>query len=140
MIKKTNNNPIPIPNKTNEWELKAVLNCLLLYNGKTICAIKEKSYTSHEHLQKYRELITTLPSKLDNELVEKVLEFAKDGVTKKDIMEKFTLSRPIVRRLTAELVGKDLLRQHVPLNLLVTTARGNVYLKRVRSRKQHSKL
>jgi predicted transcriptional regulator len=73
-------------------------------------------------------------------LVEKVLEFAKDGVTKKDIMEKFNLSRPIVRRLTAELVGKDLLRQHVSLNLLVTTARGNVYLKRVRSRKQNSKL
>ena len=85
-------------------------------------------------------MITTLPSKLDNGLVEKVLEFAKDGVTKKDIMEKFTLSGPIVRRLTAELVGKDLLRQHVPLNLLVTTARGNVYLKKVRSRKQNSKL
>ena len=85
-------------------------------------------------------MITTLPSKLDNVLVEKVLEFAKDGVTKKDIMEKFNLSRPIVRRLTAELVGKDLLRQHVSLNLLVTTARGNVYLKRVRSRKQNSKL
>ena len=85
-------------------------------------------------------MITTLSSKLDNVLVEKVLEFAKDGVTKKDIMEEFNLSRPIVRRLTAELVGKDLLRQHVPLNLLVTTARGNVYLKRVRSRKQNSKL
>ena len=55
-------------------------------------------------------------------------------------MEKFNLSRPIVRRLTAELVGKDLLRQHVTVNLLVTTARGNVHLKRVRSRKQNSKL
>jgi hypothetical protein len=75
---------------------------------------------------------------LDNGLVEKVSEFAKDGVTKQDIMEKFTLSLPVVRRLTAELVGKDLLRQHVPLNLLVTTARRNVYLKRVRSRKQNS--
>ena len=85
-------------------------------------------------------MITTFPPKLDNGLVEKVLEFAKGGVTKKDIMEKFNVSRPMVRRLTAELVGKDLLRQQVPLNLLVTTARGNVYLKRVRSRKQNSKL
>lgn len=100
--------------------------------------LSEKSYTSHP--PKYQELIKTLPSNLDNGLVEKVLEFAKDGVTKKDIMEKFNLSRPIVRRLTAELVGKDLLRQHVTVNLLVTTARGNVYLKRVRSRKQNSKL
>ena len=102
--------------------------------------LSEKSYTSHVHLPKYKELITSLPSNLDNGLVEKVLQFAKDGVTKKDLMEKFKLSRPIVRRLTAELVGKDLLRQHIPLNLLVTTARGNVYLKRVRSRKQNSKL
>ena len=101
---------------------------------------QRESYTSHLHLPKYQELITTLPSKLDNGLVEKVLEFAKDGVTKKDIMEKFNLSRPIVRRLTAELVGKDLLRQQVSLNLLVTTARRNEYLKGVPSRKQKSKL
>ena len=98
--------------------------------------LSEKSYTSH--LPKYQELIKTLPSNLDNGLVEKVLEFAKDGVTKESIREKFNLSRPIVRRLTAELVGKDLLRQHV--KLLVTRARGNVHLKRVRSRKQNSKL
>jgi hypothetical protein len=41
--------PIPVPDKTNKWELKAllILNCLLLYNVKTICVIEEKSYTSH---------------------------------------------------------------------------------------------
>ncbi len=74
--------------------------------------LSEKSYTSH--LPKYNELITTLLSNLDNGLVENVLQFAKDGVTKKDLMEKFNLSLPIVRRVTPELVGKDLLTQHVP--------------------------
>ena len=68
--------------------------------------LSEKSYTSHLRLPKYKELITTLPSNLDNGLVEKVLQFAKDGVTKKDLMEKFNLSRPLVRRLTAELLVK----------------------------------
>ena len=68
--------------------------------------LSEKSYTSHLHLPKYKELITTLPSNLDNGLVEKVLQFAKDGVTKKDLMEKFNLSRPLVRRLTVSLLVK----------------------------------
>ncbi|HEY7108252.1 MAG TPA: CBS domain-containing protein [Nitrososphaeraceae archaeon] len=61
---------------------------------------------------------------------EQILELAKEGVTKKDIMLKLSLSRPRVRRLTAELVNKDLLRYHATLNSFMTTARGHSYLKR----------
>jgi hypothetical protein len=41
-------------------------------------------------------------------------------------MDKFILSQPRVRRFTAELVRKDLLRPQVSLNLLVTTRGVNV--------------
>jgi predicted HTH transcriptional regulator len=84
--------------------------------------------------------LTSNSDELDDELVEKVLEFAKEGVTKKDIMERFSLSRPRVRRLTAELVNKDLLREHVSINLFLTTARGNIYLTKMRSKRKPSKL
>jgi hypothetical protein len=38
---------LSVLDKTNGCELKAVLNCLVPYNGKTIWAIKEKNHTSH---------------------------------------------------------------------------------------------
>jgi hypothetical protein len=78
----------------------------------------------------------------DDKLVEKVLEFAKEGVTKKDIMEKFSLSlpRPRLRRLAADLVNKVFLGQHVSSNLLMTTARGNIHLRKISSKRQPSKL
>lgn len=43
-----------------------------------MCYQREKLYGTF--IPKYQELITTLSSKLGNGLVEKVLEFAKDGV------------------------------------------------------------
>ena len=45
----------------------------------------------------------------DDRLVEAVLKLAKEGVTKKTIMDRLGMSRPRVRRFTAELVNKDLL-------------------------------
>jgi predicted HTH transcriptional regulator len=75
-----------------------------------------------------------------DKLADKILEFAKEGVTKKDIMDKFALSRPRVRRLTADLVNKGFLSQHVSSNLLMTTARGNIHLRKISSKRQSSNL
>jgi CBS domain-containing protein len=63
-------------------------------------------------------------------LINDILEIAIKGVTKKQIMDDFSLSRPQLRRLTAELLSKDLLRYHQSLGLLMTSAKGNIYLKK----------
>ena len=65
-----------------------------------------------------------------NTLINDILKIATKGVTKKQIMEDFSLSRPQLRRLTAELLSKDLLRYHQSLGLLMTSAKGNLYLKK----------
>ena len=69
-----------------------------------------------------------------------MLKLAKEGVTKKTIMDKFGMSRPRVRRFTAELVNKDLLRYHMASKSFMTTAKGNIYLSKMNSKKSSSKL
>src|SRR6476659_4135933 len=76
----------------------------------------------------------------DDRLVEAVLKLAKEGVTKKTIMDRLGMSRPRVRRFTAELVNKDLLSYHTTLKSFMTTARGNIYLGKVNSKRSSSKL
>ena len=61
-------------------------------------------------------------------LIREILEAATKGVSKKAIVENFSLSKPQLRRLTAELISKDLLRYH--RGLLVTSARGNTFLRK----------
>src|ERR1041384_4761316 len=63
-------------------------------------------------------------------LINDILKVATSGVTKKQIMEDFSLSKPQLRRLTAELLSKDLLRYHQSLCLLMTSAKGNLYIKK----------
>ena len=63
-------------------------------------------------------------------LTNDILKIATKGVTKKQIMDDFSLSRPQLRRLTAELLNKDLLRYHQSLGLLMTSAKGNIHLKK----------
>ena len=63
-----------------------------------------------------------------DKLINNILEIATKGVTKKQIMDDFSLSKPQLRRLTAELLSKDLLRYHQNSGLLVTSAKGNIYL------------
>lgn len=55
---------------------------------------------------------------------------AKEGIRKKDIIDRFSLSGPQVRRITAELVSKDLLRYHDAMRSYMTTAKGILYLRR----------
>jgi hypothetical protein len=52
------------------------------------------------------------------------------GIRKKDIIDRFSLSEPQVRRIAAELVSKDLLRYHHALRSYMTTAKGILYLRR----------
>jgi CBS domain-containing protein len=59
-----------------------------------------------------------------------ILRLAAKGATKKTIIDNFSLSRPQLRRLTADLVNKHLLRYHQSLRLFMTTARGHIYLKK----------
>jgi nucleotide-binding universal stress UspA family protein/predicted transcriptional regulator len=73
-------------------------------------------------------------------LIEKVLEFAKEGATKKNIVDKFGLSRSMMRRLTAELIDKDLLRYHEPISSFMTSAKGINYLRKLSSKRPHSHL
>jgi CBS domain-containing protein len=63
-------------------------------------------------------------------IVRQILEIASVGVSKKKIMERFSLSGVQLRRLIAELQGKDLLRYHHTLGLFITSAKGNIFLKR----------
>src|SRR5512133_3938124 len=55
---------------------------------------------------------------------------AKEGIRKKDIIDRFSLSGPQVRRITAELVSMDLLRYHDVMRSYMTTAKGILYLKK----------
>jgi CBS domain-containing protein len=64
-------------------------------------------------------------------IVRQILEIATEGVSKKKIMERFSLSGVKLRRLIAELQSKDLLRYHHTLGLFVTSAKGNIYLKKL---------
>ena len=59
-------------------------------------------------------------------LINEILKIATKGVTKKQIMDDFSLSRPQLRRLTAELLSKDIMRYHQSLGLLMTTAKVNI--------------
>jgi nucleotide-binding universal stress UspA family protein/predicted transcriptional regulator len=63
-------------------------------------------------------------------IVREILTLAREGIRKKAIIDRFSLSGPQVRRITAELVGKDLLRYHDTMRSYMTTAKGIVYLKR----------
>jgi len=63
-------------------------------------------------------------------IVREILTLAKEGIRKKAIIDRLSLSGPQVRRITAELVSKDLLRYHDVMRSYMTTAKGIVYLKR----------
>lgn len=67
-------------------------------------------------------------------IVTQILEQAANGISKEQIVERFCLSGVQIRRLIAELQSKDLLRYHHKLRLLVTSAKGNVFLKKTRNK------
>jgi CBS domain-containing protein len=62
-------------------------------------------------------------------IVKQILELAISGASKKDILNSFSFSRPQLRRMIAELESKDLLRYDHTVGTLMTSAKGNIFLK-----------
>ena len=72
----------------------------------------------------------TLDFGLHDRLVRQILELATSGASKKAITDNLSLSASQVGRLIAELLSSNLLRYHHSLGLLMTSAKGNLYLKK----------
>jgi CBS domain-containing protein/predicted transcriptional regulator len=64
------------------------------------------------------------------EIFIKILKLADNGLTNTKIQERLSLSRQQVRRYTAELVDKGLLRNYQSNGEYMLTAKGNIFLKR----------
>jgi CBS domain-containing protein len=62
-------------------------------------------------------------------IVKQILELAISGASKKDILNSFSFSRPQLRRVIAELESKDFLRYDHTVGTLMTSAKGNIFLK-----------
>ena len=67
-------------------------------------------------------------------IVREILRLAKKGISKNDITEKFAISKPQARRITAELVSNGLLRYHDVARAYMTTAKGNLYIMKKRNK------
>lgn len=63
-----------------------------------------------------------------------ILSFTKEGASKKDIADALSISYQQLRRLTAELVDRDMLRLDVKKRVFVTTYKGHVFLQSRKAR------
>jgi predicted transcriptional regulator len=63
-----------------------------------------------------------------------ILSFAKEGASKKDIADALSISYQQLRRLTAELVDRDMLRLDVKKRVFLTTYKGHVFLQSRKAR------
>jgi predicted transcriptional regulator len=70
----------------------------------------------------------------DDDIYASILSFAKEGASKKDISEAFSISYQQLRRLTAELVDQEMLRLDVKKRVFVTTDKGHVFLQNRKAR------
>lgn len=70
----------------------------------------------------------------DDDIYASILSLAKEGVSKKDISEAFSISYQQLRRLTAELVDQEMLRLDVKKRVFVTTDKGHVFLQNRKAR------
>jgi predicted transcriptional regulator len=57
-----------------------------------------------------------------------ILSLAKEGASKKEIAEALSMSDQQLRRLTAELVDKDMRRLDAKKGIFLTTDKGHVFL------------
>ena len=64
----------------------------------------------------------------NNNIYASILSLAKEGASKKEIAEALSMSDQQLRRLTAELVDKDMLRLDAKKGILLTTDKGHVFL------------
>jgi len=63
-----------------------------------------------------------------NNIYESILSIAKEGASKKEISKALSMSDQQLRRLTAELVDRGMLRLDVKNGILLTTDKGHVFL------------
>ena len=86
-------------------------------------------------------LITIMRSRSDPDILVRVLEAAREGATKAEILARLpSLSSSQLRRIGAELADKGYFRLDPnDNNHYVTTHRGYVYLNRLRKRKVSEK-
>jgi|GEM_PF-4561163 len=63
-----------------------------------------------------------------NNIYASILSLGKEGASKKEIAEALSMSDQQLRRLTAELVDKGMLRLDAKKGILLTTDKGHVFL------------
>lgn len=61
-------------------------------------------------------------------LVREILVLGKEGISKKTIIDKLSLSEQQIRRITADLVNRGLLIYQDALRSYITTAKGILYV------------
>jgi predicted transcriptional regulator len=64
----------------------------------------------------------------NNNIYASILSLAKEGASKKEIAEALSMSDQQLRRLTAELVDKGMLRLDAKKGIFLTTDKGHVFL------------
>jgi predicted transcriptional regulator len=63
-----------------------------------------------------------------------ILSIAKEGASKKEIAEALSISYQQLRRITAELVDRGMLRIDAKKYVFVTTDKGHLFLKKRKAR------
>lgn len=67
-----------------------------------------------------------------SKLMRDILEASKEGLTKREILDKSDLSYPQLRDITAELADKKFLRDLEPDGIYITTDKGLKFLEAVK--------
>ncbi|HEY7734275.1 MAG TPA: hypothetical protein VIB07_05725 [Nitrososphaera sp.] len=65
----------------------------------------------------------------DNSIYASILSKAKEGASKKEMAEALSISDQQLRRLTAELADRGMLRPDAKKRVFVTTEKGYLFLK-----------
>lgn len=69
-----------------------------------------------------------------NDIYASILSIAKEGASKKEIAEALSMSDHQLRRLTAELVDRGMLRPDAEKGILLTTDKGHIFLQNKKAR------
>ncbi len=70
----------------------------------------------------------------NDDLYASILSIAKEGASRKTIAEALSISYQQLRRLTAELVDKGMLRLDLKKRVFVTTDKGIIFLQDMKTR------
>jgi predicted transcriptional regulator len=76
----------------------------------------------------------TAQTKNNDDIYASILSTAKEGASKKEIAQALSMSYQQLRRLTAELVDRGMLRIDVKKHVFVTTDKGHVFLQNTKAR------